>query len=184
MSTPKPISYPRFFNPEKIGESLKEVSSDLLQTEAQNIIGRWFHSADEIDLFIWMDESKKIVKQQLSFFGQVVEWNIIEGTKTGVVIEEEERVDEVGARVKASEVIRFDDRPQVQPLGLAMDVIQNTKALSFEEQQEVIGNFFRGQRFPKKDDEEFTRRYGRHLEGSAAKSGLWQRFLRFLERIF
>lgn len=185
MSSQKPaVSYPRFFNPERIGQSLKEVSSDLLQAEAQNIIGRWFHSADEIDLFIWTDENKKIVKQQLTLFGQVVEWNIIEGTKTGVVIEEEERVNEGGARVKASEMIRFDDRPQVQPLGLAMDVIQNTPALSFDEQQEVIGNFFRGQRFRKQDDEQFVARYGRHLTSAGTKLTLWQRFLNFLVRIF
>lgn len=133
------VVYPLFFNPERIGESLQEVSSDVLELESQDIVGRWFHAPNEIDLFIWIDDNKTIVKQQLSFFGQVVEWNAVEGTRTGVVIEEERT-----GSIKASEIIRFDDRPQTQPLGLAADVIQHVPALTAEEKTEIIANFFRG----------------------------------------
>lgn len=138
----KTAVYPHFFNPERIGESLKEVSSDIMQVESRSVVGRWFHSSGDVDLFLWTDEAKTIVKQQISFYGQVVEWNAIEGTKTGVVIEEE-NPDE--PTVKASEIIRFDEQPQTQPVGLAVDVIQHVKALTKTEQEQIIRNFSRGQ---------------------------------------
>ena len=155
----KTAIYPKFFNPERIGGTLKEVSSDILRVESRDVVGRWFHSPDEIDLFIWVDDTKRIVKQQLTFFGQVVEWNIIEGTKTGVIIEEELPPDSSGRPVKASEVIRFDNKTQTQPLGLAMDLIQHVAALTIPEQKEIIANFFRGQKYSSNDDAEFLRRY-------------------------
>lgn len=137
----KSAVYPHFFNAERIGESLKEVSSDVMRVESRDIVGRWFHSSDEADLFLWTDEQKQIVKQQISFYGQVVEWNAVEGTKTGVVIEEENSEQPT---IKASEVIRFDERPQIQPVGLAVDVIQHISALTKDEQAQIIGNFSRG----------------------------------------
>ena len=113
----------------------------MLELESQNVIGRWFHSSDEADLFLWTDEKKMIVKQQISFYGQVVEWNAVEGTKTGVVIEEEAPDQPT---IKASQMIRFDNKPQVQPVGLAVDVVQHISALTKDEQTQIIQNFSRG----------------------------------------
>jgi hypothetical protein len=172
--------YPMFFNPERIGETLKEVSSDLLRVESQDIVGRWFHSPDEIDLFIWVDETKTIVKQQLTFYGQVVEWNAVDGTKTGVIIEDER------GHVKASETIRFDDNLQIQQLGLAMDLIQHVLALTSQEQDQLIGNFFRGQRNRSTNDAEFLKRYSHYV--NLHQRSFWRRVFagvyRFLTWLF
>lgn len=178
MSSQKSTVYPRFFNPERIGETLKEVSSDLLRVESRDIVGRWFHSPDEIDLFIWIDESKTIVKQQLTFYGQVVEWNAIEGTKTGVIVEEEQ-----AGQVKASETIRFDDNLQVQQLSLAMNLIQHVLALTHDEQQQLITNFFRGQRNRSvSNDAEFLNRYSHWI---ADHRPTWlRRVWFFIQRLF
>jgi hypothetical protein len=100
------MPFPRFFNAEEIGHSLKEVSPLLLKTTHPEITSRWFHSSQDADLFIWFDRNQGVIKQQISFFGQVVEWNIVEGLKTGLVIEEEIR-----GHARASEMVCFDARP-------------------------------------------------------------------------
>jgi hypothetical protein len=146
--------FPQFFDANRLGRSLKEVSSDLLRVEAQDLVGRWFHANDDIDLFIWTDENKRIVKQQLTFLGQVVEWNIVEGTRTGVIIEEEGA--ESGGTHMDAEMIHFDQTAQPHPLGLAMDLIRNTTALSEPEQKQIIANFFKGQKFSKLGSQELA----------------------------
>lgn len=172
--------FPRFFNPEELGPSLKEVSSDLLRVESRDLVARWFHGPAEIDLFLWTDESKKIVKQQLTFYGQVVEWNVTEGTKTGAIIEQEQPQMANGP-VKSSETIRFDERPQVQPLGLAMDLIQHAPALTAEERRQIIANFFRGQKHSDLGPEEFLQRYSAwHAGSSSFTVRIYARVLRFL----
>jgi hypothetical protein len=180
VTSVKSAVYPRFFNAERIGETLKEVSSDLLQIESREIVGRWFHSPEEIDLFLWVDEGRKIVKQQLTFFGQVVEWNIIEGTRTGVVIEEEKT-----GEAKASETIKFDEEPQSQPLGLAMDLIKHVRALTEDEQKQIITNFFRGQKFNYHGEIEFLKRYSSYnLTRSTWWERFWPKFKRFMRKLF
>ena len=149
--------FPRSFDAKSLGSGMKEVASNLLRVESSDLVGRWFHSPAEVDLFLWTDNSRKLVKQQLTFYGQVVEWNSVEGTKTGVVSENENGLN---PGVKSSETIRFDSGVQPQPLGLAMDVIRHAAALTPEEQREIISNFFRGQRISSRHPADFLELYG------------------------
>ena len=184
----KPSSYPQFFNPERLGQSLKEVSSDLLRVESRDLVGRWFHAANEIDLFLWCDDHRTIVKQQRTLLGQVVEWNIIEGTKTGAIIEEEgvgAEASSSGGPMKASEMIRFDTSPQTQPIGLAMDVIKHTGALSSVEQKQIISNFFRGQKLSEIAPAEFLAKYAAWgASPLSLRLRVAARVVRFLRRVF
>lgn len=133
---------PTFFEPAQAGRSLKEVGIDYLKVESKNITSRWFHSAHDVDLFLWLDEHSQVIKQQVSFCGQIVEWNILDGLKTGVVIEEE-IVGDVGDlnKVDQSEMIRFDDRPQKQAIRLAIEVIQNIEPLEELVRRHLLSNF-------------------------------------------
>ncbi len=173
----KSAIFPHFFDPHRIGQNLKEVSSDLLRVESRDLVGRWFHAQDEIDLFIWSDEKKKIVKQQLTFYGQVVEWNVIEGTKTGVIIEDESPPNSSGQPVKAAETIRFDERAHPQPIGLAMAVIRHTGALSEDERKQIVANYFRGQKRSSLNPSEFLELYAQWNEPEPG------RLARFARRI-
>lgn len=143
----------------------------MLRVESRDLVGRWFHSAEEIDLFLWVDEKKKIVKQQLTFYGQVVEWNIVEGTKTGVIIEDESHPMAGGQPMKAAETIHFDDQAHPQPIGLAMDVIRHAEALSEAERKQIIANYFKGQRRTLGDPHEFLERYAQWTESSPTRTG-------------
>ncbi len=104
---------PPFFNPQRIGGSLREIDVSLIQTENEKVLSRWFHGPDEADLFIWTDERNNVIKQQVTFCGQIVEWNVLDGIRTGVVIEQEYE----NASMAASETIQFDGPPLIRRSG-------------------------------------------------------------------
>ncbi len=130
---------PGRFDARTLGESLKEVAIDYIETEDSNLQSRWFQSESDADLFIWTDINRKkltsieeIIKYQLSFFGQVVEWSIFDGVRTGVIIENEIHGE------NPSEVIEFDQQPQLGPLEQASSLLRFVGALDLIEQQHLI----------------------------------------------
>ncbi len=127
---------PRVFNPKDLGSTLKEVAQEHLQGEHQSIVSRWFHSNKDADLFIWSDTNGNVIKQQVTFFGQVVEWNRLEGLKTGLIIEEDDR-----RRSSTADLIQFDVKPQAQAVHQAIDLIQHVVSLSENERAGLQLNF-------------------------------------------
>ncbi len=130
---------PSHFDPRALGESLKEVAIDYIETEDSNLQSRWFQSESDADLFIWTDVNRKklanaqeIIKYQLSFFGQVVEWSIFDGVRTGVIIENEIQGE------SPSEVIEFDQHPQMKPIEQATRLLRFVTELGHVEQQYLI----------------------------------------------
>lgn len=162
-----------FFNPQEIGRSLKEVAVDIIQTESQNVVSRWFHSGQEADLFIWIDEKQNVIKQQVSFYGQIVEWNILEGVRTGFLLEEETK--EKG--VKGSEIIQYDDAPQLRSLNQAIEVLRHVEALSDQDRNSLLDNFIQGKHVGLMDPLLFLEKYGRPVRRKSLpflkKMGLW-----------
>lgn len=131
-----PIAFPRFFDPVDLGRSLREVATDVIATTHHDVISRWLHSPKDADLFLWFErESNALIKQQVSFYGQVVEWNCVEGLRTGLVIESET------GRVKASETVRFDQRAQPGPVRQALQLVAQVTALPESERAMIIARF-------------------------------------------
>ncbi len=135
MEQKKEIPY--YFEPKKVGEDLTEVALELLNVENQQVESRWYHSQFETDLFIWSDKAGKIIKQQITFFGQVVEWNFYEGLRTGVILEDE--VASIG--VKPSEVIHFDQLPSKSTVKMAVEIVEHIKNIKPDLRSVVILNF-------------------------------------------
>lgn len=133
---------PIYFEPSHAGKNLKEVGVDYLQVEDQNIISRWYHGAHDVDLFVWIDQQKNVIKQQISFCGQIVEWNILDGLKTGVVIEEE--LEATSEKPNSSEIIRFDHKPQNESIRMAVEVIKHIDAMDDVFRQSLLRNFGKG----------------------------------------
>lgn len=79
-----------YYDPESIAQNLKEMSFDMIETDTQNVYSRWYQSEDQLDVYLWFDEKENLIKQQVCFFGQLAEWNIIDGLKTGMVMEKED----------------------------------------------------------------------------------------------
>jgi hypothetical protein len=170
--------YPHLFNPEDLGKSLREVSADVIKTSRRDVLSRWFHSAKDADLFIWMDLNKIIFKQQLSFYGQVIEWNVIEGVKTGHVVVEE------GRGAKRSEVLSFDPVPQGRAIEQAILLLGFIADLKEGERVALAENFRRLGTSQNMPAEEMIARFGEFLGRPPAPSlrpPVWKRLLaRFL----
>jgi hypothetical protein len=174
-------THPLFFNPKEIGRSLKEVATDIVKTESQDIVSRWFHSHQDVDLFIWMDDHKNIIKQQLSFHGQVVEWNLIEGVKTGFIFEDETQ--KRGPHPE-SELVKYDEALQRQTLEQAMAVVSCIDALKAEEKSALLENFLKDPSLGNLSPEVFLKKYRRVEVKPAAEPGFFKRFLSKIGRWF
>ncbi len=123
---------PLMFNAESMGQSLREVAVDVVPVENIHYLSRWFHSPNDIDLFIWTDEKRSIIRHQVSFYGQVVEWNVLDGVKTGFIIEQEVPDSE------SSETIQFDVHPQSSAVNQAMQLLENVTELAGLERNQLI----------------------------------------------
>lgn len=152
--------FPHFFDPHELGKTLKEVATDVIKAGEYEVISRWFHSAKDADLFIWLDTKQNIIKQQVTFYGQVVEWNVIEGVRTGMIVEEESGT---GRRRKASQIMQFDARAQQAPIEQALKLLEHITGLNDLERQSLKKNFKRPPGQSDLDPAEFVRQFGAFL---------------------
>ena len=145
------------FDAEQIGRSLREVAVDVIETENSTILSRWFHSKHDVELFLWVDGENNVIKHQVTFYGQVVEWNVFEGVKTGVVVEEEGRP---GDDETVRETIRFDISPDAAAVNRTILLLENVSELPDQERRRICDNLkFRVRGEPNSEDA-FIRRYG------------------------
>jgi hypothetical protein len=130
------------FDAQALGASFEEVAVDVIHGEATDFISRWFKSSkQDADLTIWVDGEKRFVKQQLAFYGQVVEWNPIQGTRTGLIVEEES--------IEVSEIIRFDKQVQKSAIRQAIAVLEHIRLLDQNEKDSLIFNLRESPRLSK-----------------------------------
>lgn len=159
-----------FFSGKNIGKNLKEVSVDLVKTETEDVVSRWYH-APSTDLFTWTDRGHNIIKQQLHFNGQVVEWNCLEGIKTGLVIEADlglkptYNAEGKLEKDRVSQSIKFDRDPMNNCVELALEIIENVE---FEKpvQAQLLSNFRNPQSITSMDPQHFLDRFGMALKGA------------------
>lgn len=176
-------SFPKYFNPEELGKSLKEVAVDVIKTNSKDVISRWFHSAKDADLFIWLDDNKNILKQQLSYYGQVVEWNVVEGVKTGHIVEEEDN----DRQAPSSEILNFDQTPQSTNIEQALRLLECITALGEDERRLLSANFRKLGSSQNMPPEEFIARFGSYLQrphASGGNSSWWKRLVAHVSRWF
>ncbi len=146
------------FRAKDIAHSLAEVAVDLIKSEDRNIESRWFHSPMDADLFFWRDDQKNIIKQQMTFYGQLVEWNVVEGVRTGVIIEDEGRAQRGG-----TPMIRFDTQLQKHTVDQGVSIIENMTVLRPEDKSLLLSNFVRGPKLLSLGVEEIIKKYGNYM---------------------
>lgn len=153
---------PLIFDAEALGLTMRELAIDITQGEQTEFLSRWFHSPrNEADLFIWLDGQKRIIKQQLCFFGQVVEWNPFVGTRTGVIIEQE-ILSPVAPDTRTSshsshhsddsiaEIIHFDRKVQTAAVEQAIMILSAVPELAQEDRLVLIHNLRQSPKLHKK----------------------------------
>lgn len=171
---------PLVFDEEVLGLSLRELAVDVIRGERMDFLSRWFQSPkQEADLFIWIDTEKRLVKSQLCLFGQVVEWNPLDGTRTGVIVEEEifgVEDDDV------SETIRFDARVQSHVIDQAVRVLRHVPGLGDEERALVIHNLRESPKLHKLARERAIRAWAPRVEdiSSNRRPTFWRRLKKWV----
>jgi hypothetical protein len=123
---------PTFFCGKNIGKNTKEVSVDLVETENDKVISRWYQGPN-VDFYTWISsEDNRVLKQQMNFNGQIVEWNSRDGLKTGVTIEDDlgqsKTYNEEGKLEKPghiSQSIKFDPSPMTNCVAWAIEILES-----------------------------------------------------------
>lgn len=161
---------PFYFNAEEIGRSLKEVSVSLVEAAPESILSRWYHSEKNVDVYLWLDHRNNIIKQQVHLCGQLVEWNILDGVRTGMVVEMES-----SSSSEVEESIYYDKEPLMGAIRQAIDIVENTGELSDTDRSTLKMNFHHGKTLNDIDVKEFAQRFGEE-KSEEAKKGFWKKF--------
>jgi len=162
-------------NPEKIGASLQEVDISFSGREDHKLTTKWYHAPGvDADALIWMDHRENIIKQQINISGVVVEWNVLDGLRTGVIIEQELKESET------SQSIRYDENSNNHNLEMAIRLVRNIPALDEATRVMLLTNFEKPDSFKTLSPQEILFRYGRLPQGT--QLSLVQRFLVKLRR--
>lgn len=129
------------FDLPSVGGSFQEVAVDVVRGESTEFMSRWFKaSRGDADLSIWVDGEKRIVKHQLSLYGQVVEWTPIQGTRTGMIVEHETE----------AETILFDKKIEKASVDQAIALLSHISVLNEHERSTLTFNFRESPKLHKK----------------------------------
>ena len=161
-------------NPEKMGESLLEVEVQYTGQGPNRVTTRWFKSRKQkpvdADVLLWLDHHDNIIKQQVSICGSVVEWNILDGLRTGVTVEQEIK----GAK-EASESVQFDQKKNVMNIQMAIRMLEKIPSMDQPTRMALVENFRNPSSLSNLSTEEILSRYGKLREGKVS------RFLNFIK---
>ena len=170
MTNSEKDSVVQMFDATALGKSLKETTVRTVKTHIQDIITVWCHSHHGIDLYYWKDERNNIIKQQMQFHGQIAEWNVIEGTRTGVVIEDEQSA-------QASSHIAYDELAMSLTIEQIVRILNAAVSLKENERQSLIRNFTQSRHFGTLSTEEVLSLYGRPKTVLNLFSAWWDRII-------
>jgi hypothetical protein len=136
------------YSPERIGISMEVVGTDFVKLQEKEIQTQWFRSHEtETDIIIWYDPDGKIIKQQINHMGVVVEWNVLEGVRTGILFDVEihpatkKTQTEEEATEAVSESVQYDKTPQKQSLFTATEIIKHSKCIGQGLKLSLFKNF-------------------------------------------
>jgi len=122
------------YSPEFMIKGFGRVSSDIVTTPTTELVVKWYR-ASYVDLQVWIDKNQdKVIRQQFSFLGLIVEWNHIQGIKTGYVLDKPEG----SVAIKALQVV-YDKAIEPKSVAQAIEVLNLASKLP--EKGEIIKNF-------------------------------------------
>lgn len=163
--TSKPT--PLFLDLVKVGSALKEVGVDYQEIESRQVETRWFRDQlSETDVFVWMNKDRKMIKQQVSVMGLLTEWNVLDGVRTGVILESElcaQDLMQSGLTPDntASESIHFDKNPQQRTLDISISILKNMTCVEVELKDLMIRQLNQGAGFKIENSQIVSKDYWR-----------------------
>ena len=123
-----------------LAKSLQLTSIDVIKTSNMDIESHWFRSSGPADLYFWKTHNK-IVKHQISLYGQVVEWNEFDGVKTGFVQDDEENY--------GADIVSFDKEINEAVVEQAIEFLSLVKIIDGKIRTQMIGHYSFYSRWPK-----------------------------------
>lgn len=105
---------------------------DVVETHRGDLERHWYSSPGPAE-FLFLTRQNRLIKHRLDLLGQVIEWNYVDGSKTGYVQD-----DEIPGVLQPASTISFDKVPDEQLLYLAISFIESMKTLDDEIRGEVI----------------------------------------------
>ncbi|MCM2281390.1 MAG: hypothetical protein NDI61_06030 [Bdellovibrionaceae bacterium] len=179
LNTAAERAVPLLFDAESLGRSLREVAVDVNESEGNTTLSRWFHSTKDVDLLIWSDEDSNVIKHQVNFFGQVVEWNIFDGVKTGFILEEDVECDEA-SESEVSETIQFDVQPDAIAVRQALLLLAHVPDLADADKLRIRENLLNRQSGVPEMGHEYVKRFSRAQKlDRVERPGFWRRIRRW-----
>ncbi len=149
-----------FFSPQKIGESFREVDVNYADSRGEKVVTRWFHADEGSDLYIWIDPRGEIVKQQIALHGLTIEWNILDGLRTGIVLEEELLESTQRSSVKPSVRVIWDKVYSPTAVSIGVAVLGHITILEPLFCQKLQNNFKSPSSISRMAPDEVVRRFG------------------------
>lgn len=123
-------STPIYLDLKKNAASMTHISEDIVKTTSMEVCASWYRGGDNLDVVIWRDSTGKHIKHQVNIFGQVSEWNPLDGLKTGLIVEMEWGENQKKEQHFVQEVLQFDNEPHSEALHQTLEVIDNMSVLS------------------------------------------------------
>jgi hypothetical protein len=173
----KLLETPVIFASRALGESLTEVQSQKLGEGESQVTGRYFKGDQDTDLSIWVDPTGQVIRQQLVFHGQVVEWNCLEGLRTGITIEEELTPSEKSTR------IQFDSSLHKTPIAQALEILASLQAEP-KLKAELIKNFEKPEDIRTMAPDKFVQRFSQAAIPSVRQHPMWVLKAIAVKRVF
>lgn len=170
---------PTYFNPKIIGESLLEMDLNFIQTENDKIVSRWYHGPTDTDLMFWFDSRQNLIKLQILFCGQVVEWNILDGLRTGYVVEEELDPNDS----TTSHKIVYDLKINSASVQQTAEIIQNVSLLDEKNRSVAIEHLKNPFKLSQMNVEDIVLKYSNHLAQQDVKT-FWKRLKSAWKKVF
>jgi hypothetical protein len=175
MSAAKNEEIAIFFDLKEVGHSMQEMALDVVKSTDENIISRWYHSQKKADLYVWSDNHSNIIRSQFHLHGQIVEWNILEGVRTGLVVENEQENE------TTQEEIQFDSAPQKTAVMQVVNILSAMSVLRVEDREILIYNLKHSPKASEMDPDDFVRTYGR---GRMKKLTRLQKIAKYIRFVF
>ncbi|MCB0420805.1 MAG: hypothetical protein KDD61_07405 [Bdellovibrionales bacterium] len=167
----------RFFSAKDLGSSLKKVASDIVTMDEHRLTSQWYHSDRDVDLYLWIDDNQNVIKQRMQLCGQLIEWNVLEGIRTGFVTDEENGVglEDVS--------FRYDSNPIFTTVRQATDLVQYILDIEEALKFKIIENFVESPDIKTLSAEDFLSRYGKPVHCESTLSG-WSKLIQKISRIW
>lgn len=114
-----------------LAQKMNFVSFDTLELENHSVKSHWYRHEDGLDVYYFQKDDGRLIKIHISILGQVIEWNPLDGTRTGLLIEQEQNGE-------VFESVHYDARANLASVEQSVVILENAMCLSQELRQELI----------------------------------------------